>query len=61
MLLARVASITDRVLSKEIGKTRDDKMALRRLALVLEKAEVALDVHQNIWKKVAKGKFKFRK
>ena len=52
--------ISDRVLSKSIGDTKEDRIMLRKLAALLDRTELEMQSHQAIWRKAAKPKRKIR-
>jgi hypothetical protein len=53
-------AISYRVISKAIGSSKEDKIMLRKLAALLDRTELELQSHQNIWRKYAKPKRKLR-
>lgn len=60
-LRTHLASITERVRSKSIGTTKEDKILLRKLSAMLDVTEIELQAHQAEWRKAAKPKRKIRK
>lgn len=59
-LRMHLASITERVRSKTIGTTKEDKILLRKLSALLDVTEIELQAHQSEWRKAAKPKRKIR-